>query len=171
MLYTIDLQGMEFHAFHGCYDLEQRVGNRFEVTLSITTELGGIAAHDAVEEAVNYLTVYEIVRERMAVTQRTIERVATNIIEALHARFPAVRHVRCTVAKLAPPLGGNSPETTRAIAVAALPAHMHGTRTPEAGRILRTDGRPARTPPSPDEDRCTFSRCGIDGTSSALCAA
>ena len=162
MLYTIDLQGMEFHAFHGCYDLEQRVGNRFEVTLSITTELGGIAAHDAVEEAVNYLTVYEIVRERMAVTQRTIERVATNIIEALHARFPAVRHVRCTVAKLAPP---------RAIAVAALPAHMHGTRTPEAGRILRTDGRPARTPPSPDEDRCTFSRCGIDGTSSALCAA
>ena len=56
MLYTIDLQGMEFHAFHGCYDLEQRV--------------------------------------------------ATNIIEALHARFPAVRHVRCTVAKLAPPLGG-----------------------------------------------------------------
>ena len=66
MLYTIDLQGMEFHAFHGCYDLEQRVGNRFEVTLSITTELGGIAAHDAVEEAVNYLTVYEIVRERMA---------------------------------------------------------------------------------------------------------
>ena len=106
MLYTIDLQGMEFHAFHGCYDLEQRVGNRFEVTLSITTELGGIAAHDAVEEAVNYLTVYEIVRERMAVTQRTIERVATNIIEALHARFPAVRHVCCTVAKLAPPLGG-----------------------------------------------------------------
>ena len=102
MLYKIDLQGMEFHAFHGCYDLEQRVGNRFEVTLSITTELGGIA----VEEAVNYLTVYEIVRERMAVTQRTIERVATNIIEALHARFPAVRHVRCTVAKLAPPLGG-----------------------------------------------------------------
>ena len=100
MLYTIDLQGMEFHAFHGCYDA------LFEVTLSITTELGGIAAHDAVEEAVNYLTVYEIVRERMAVTQRTIERVATNIIEALHARFPAVRHVRCTVAKLAPPLGG-----------------------------------------------------------------
>ena len=101
MLYTIDLQGMEFHAFHGCYDLEQRVGNRFEVTLSITTELGGIAAHDAVEEAVNYLTVYEIVRERMAVTQRTIERVAMNIIEAVYASFRQVRHVKCTVSKLA----------------------------------------------------------------------
>ena len=106
MLYTIDLQGMEFHAFHGCYDLEQRVGNRFEVTLSITTELGGIAAHDAVEEAVNYLTVYEVVSLQMRITQRTIERVAMNIIEAVYASFRQVRHVKCTVSKLAPPLGG-----------------------------------------------------------------
>ena len=106
MLYTIDLQGMEFHAFHGCYDLEQRVGNRFEVTLSITTELGGIAAHDAVEEAVNYLTVYETVRRQMGITQRTIERVAANIIEALYADFAQIRHVKCRVSKLAPPLGG-----------------------------------------------------------------
>lgn len=105
-LYTIDLCGMEFHAYHGCYELEQRVGNRFEVTLSITAELGDIAAHDAVEEAVNYLHVYETVRKTMTVTQRTIERVAMNIIDALYARYPQIRHVRCTVAKLAPPLGG-----------------------------------------------------------------
>jgi dihydroneopterin aldolase len=106
MLYTIDLQGMEFRAYHGCYDLEQRVGNRFEVTLSVTTELGEIATHDAVEEAVNYLTVYEVVREQMTVTQRTIERVAVNIIKALHQQFPQIERVRCTVTKIAPPLGG-----------------------------------------------------------------
>ena len=104
--YTIDLSGMEFHAYHGCYALEQQVVNHFEVALSITTELGEIAAHDAVEEAVNYLHVYETVRETMSVTQRTIERVAMNIIDALYARYPQIRHVRCTVAKLAPPLGG-----------------------------------------------------------------
>ena len=91
---------------HGCYELERKVGNRFTVDLEITAELGAVAAEDSVEQAINYLSVYEIVRNRMRVTQRTIERVATNIIEALHARFPAVRHVRCTVAKLAPPLGG-----------------------------------------------------------------
>ena len=106
MLYDIELTRMEFRAYHGCYDLEQQVGNRFTVDLVITAELGDAAERDDVTRTVNYLTVYEIVRERMAVTQRTIERVATNIIEALHARFPAVRHVRCTVAKLAPPLGG-----------------------------------------------------------------
>ena len=42
----------------------------------------------------------------MTHTQRTIERVAKNIIEALKERFPQIEGVKCTVAKLAPPLGG-----------------------------------------------------------------
>ena len=42
----------------------------------------------------------------MAVAQRTIERVAMNIIDALYAAFPQIRHLSCTVSKLAPPLGG-----------------------------------------------------------------
>ena len=42
----------------------------------------------------------------MRITQRTIERVAMNIIEAVYASFRQVRHVKCTVSKLAPPLGG-----------------------------------------------------------------
>ena len=42
----------------------------------------------------------------MGITQRTIERVAANIIEALYADFAQIRHVKCRVSKLAPPLGG-----------------------------------------------------------------
>lgn len=106
MEYLIRLERMEFRAYHGCYDLEQKVGNRFHVELELTAELGDVAAEDDVRLAVNYLTVYEEVRRQMAVTQRTIERVAMNIIEALYAAFPQLRHVKCTVSKLAPPLGG-----------------------------------------------------------------
>ncbi len=106
MLYDIELTRMEFRAFHGCYDLEQKVGNRFTVDLVITAELGDAAAEDSVEKAVNYLTVYEVVRRQMAVTQRTIERVSMNIIDTIRTEFPQVRHVKCTVSKLAPPLGG-----------------------------------------------------------------
>ena len=106
MEYRIVLQRMEFHALHGCYELERKVGNRFTVDVEITAELGDVAAEDNVEKAVNYLTVYEVVREQMALTQCTIERVAMNIIDAIKDRFSAVRHVKCTVSKLAPPLGG-----------------------------------------------------------------
>ena len=76
MEYRIVLNRMEFRAFHGCYDLEQQVGNRFTVDLEITAELGEVASEDCVEKAVNYLLVYETVREQMRVTQRTIERVS-----------------------------------------------------------------------------------------------
>ena len=57
MLYDIRLEGMEFRAYHGCYDLEQRVGNRFVVDMKITVELGRVAEDDDVRRAVNYLTV------------------------------------------------------------------------------------------------------------------
>ena len=106
MNYTIRLERMEFRAYHGCYELERKVGNRFTVDLEITTELGDVAAEDDVTLAVNYLTVYEIVREQMGRTQHTIERAAANVIEAVRAAFPRIERVRCTVAKLAPPLGG-----------------------------------------------------------------
>ena len=106
MEYRIALDRMEFRALHGCYELERKVGNRFTVDLELTALLGEAAAEDDVEKTVNYLTVYQIVRERMGQTQRTIERVALNIIEALYAAFPKLRHVKCTVSKLAPPLGG-----------------------------------------------------------------
>ena len=106
MKYRITLRQMEFRAFHGCYELEQQVGNRFTVELWLETELGQVAELDSVEIAVNYLTVYEVVREVMSHTQRTIERVAMNIIEAIKTAFPQVERVNCTVAKLAPPLGG-----------------------------------------------------------------
>ena len=105
-LYTIDLEGMDFRAFHGCYELEQQTGSHFEVSLRITTELGTVAEEDDVTKAVNYLTVYEVVREQMQRTQHTIERVAQNIIDALHERFPQICETECRVTKIAPPLGG-----------------------------------------------------------------
>lgn len=105
-LYTIRLDGIYLRAYHGCYDLEQQVGNRFRVDLAIRTPLNDIHRSDDVRDAVNYLTVYEIVERAMQRTQRTIEAAAANIIEAIKEEFSEIESVECTVAKLAPPLGG-----------------------------------------------------------------
>ncbi len=106
MEYRILLEKMEFRAFHGCYELERKVGNRFTVDVEIVAELGRAAEDDDVTKTVNYLTAYEVVRSRMAVTQHTLERATQNIIDALYEAFPQIRHIRCRVSKLAPPLGG-----------------------------------------------------------------
>ena len=105
-IYTIRLDGIYLRAFHGCYDLEQQVGNRFRVDMVIRTHLGDLPQSDDVTKAVNYLTVYEIIERTMKRTQRTIEAAASNIIEAVKAEFPQIIEVECTVAKIAPPLGG-----------------------------------------------------------------
>ncbi len=104
MRYTIKLSEMEFRAYHGCYDLEQMVGNRFAVNVEIATSQEDIASDD-LSQAVNYLTAFETVEREMKRTQRTIEAVALNIIEALK-EMDGVEGVRCEVAKIAPPLGG-----------------------------------------------------------------
>ncbi len=105
-LYTIRLDGIYVRAYHGCYDLEQKVGNRFRVDLALRTPLGDLPQSDDVTRAVNYLTVFGIVERTMQRTQRTIEAAAMNIIEAVKAEFPQIVSVECTVAKIAPPLGG-----------------------------------------------------------------
>lgn len=105
-IYTIRLDGIYVRAFHGCYDLEQQVGNRFRVDVVIRTPLGDLPATDDVTQAVNYLTVFEIVERTMQRTQRTIEAAASNVIAAIKGAFPQIIEVECTVAKIAPPLGG-----------------------------------------------------------------
>ena len=105
-LYTIRLDGIYVRAFHGCYDLEQQVGNRFRVDIVIRTPLGDLPTTDDVTQAVNYLTVFEIVERTMQRTQHTIEAAASNVIAAIKEAFPQIVEVECTVAKIAPPLGG-----------------------------------------------------------------
>ncbi len=106
MLVTVSLEDMEFRACHGCYDLEKIVGNRFTVNLSVTAEIGDAALRDDIGGTVNYLNVYDTVRRQMSEASDIIENVALRIIDAIYADFRQVRHVKVTVSKLAPPLGG-----------------------------------------------------------------
>ena len=63
-LTVIELENMEFQAFHGCYELERQVGNRFLVSVRIEAELGEAADSDRIERTINYLDVFETVREK-----------------------------------------------------------------------------------------------------------
>ena len=103
---TIRLEQMEFHAFHGCYDLEQKVGNHFTVDVTLTAEIGDAARHDDVEQTINYVAVYQLVEREMKKPSHITEHVALRILDALFATFPALLHAEITVGKLAPPAGG-----------------------------------------------------------------
>ena len=97
---------MSFQSFHGCYELEKVVGNRFLVDLAVEVEAGEAAERDDLEMSVNYLTLYEVVRQQMDIPSNILENVAKRIIDTLYGQFPPISRVTVKVSKLAPPLGG-----------------------------------------------------------------
>lgn len=102
----IDLEEMSFYAFHGCFEEEQRVGNRFTVNISIETDCSQAMLSDNIEDALNYVSVYEITREQMAVKSHLLEHVTKRIIDAIYTQFPYVLKVTVKVSKMTPPMGG-----------------------------------------------------------------
>lgn len=105
-LTLIELENMEFHAFHGCYELEQQVGNRFLVSLQIEANLKEAAESDNILDTINYLKAYETVAREMSHTSHILEHVTARIIDAIYDQFPQAKRVTAKVSKLAPPLGG-----------------------------------------------------------------
>ena len=106
MRVTIELEGAEFRAPHGCYDLEKVVGNRFLVDVLLVVEIGEAAEKDELLKSVNYLTVYQLVQKEMQHPSDTLENVAWRIQECLYCAFNQIVSSKIKVSKLAPPLGG-----------------------------------------------------------------
>ncbi|MDO4462086.1 MAG: dihydroneopterin aldolase [Bacteroidia bacterium] len=108
MIATIELDKIELWAYHGCYEQEQVVGNRYEIDIKLMVDIDKAVETDNVQDALNYVEVYEIVKEEMAKTQHLVESVATNIGKSIRNRFSEelLKGINIRVAKMAPPVGG-----------------------------------------------------------------
>jgi len=102
----IHLEDMEFFAFHGCYKEEQITGNNFLVNVSIDTNTDKPAETDNIADALNYQTVYEIVKEQMGKKSYLIEHVCKRILDSLYEKFDTISFAEVKVSKLNPPIGG-----------------------------------------------------------------
>lgn len=102
----IDLEEMQFYAYHGCFEEEQRVGNHFTVNISIETDCTLPSESDDIRDALNYVSVYELTRREIAVKSHLLEHVTRRIIDAIHDEFPYVLKVTAKVSKMTPPMGG-----------------------------------------------------------------
>ncbi|MDD4847467.1 MAG: dihydroneopterin aldolase [Bacteroidales bacterium] len=102
---TITIQGMEFYAYHGCFEEERKIGTRFLVDVSMQADTTEAEQTDDLSKTVNYQSVYATIQREMAVSSRLLEHVAHRIIQAISAEFP-VQQIKIEVKKLNPPLGG-----------------------------------------------------------------
>lgn len=103
---TISINGMEFHAYHGCFKEEQVIGNTFIVDIILKTDTSEAEITDDLRKTVNYASVYSLVKKEMEITSKLIENVARRILDAIIVSFPKVIFIELKVAKMNPPVEG-----------------------------------------------------------------
>jgi len=102
----IQIENMEFYAFHGHFKEEQIVGNKFLVDLKIETDMTRPSETDNLKDAVNYQQAYQIVKKQMEKKSYLLENIAGRILNAIYAEMEGIKKVTVTVAKMNPPMGG-----------------------------------------------------------------
>jgi dihydroneopterin aldolase len=102
----IQLEGMEFYAYHGHYKEEQIIGTKFIVDLEMVFETSLAEYSDQLSDTINYQEAYQIVKKEMEINAHLLESVARRILGALAQAFPQLKSIQVKISKINPPLGG-----------------------------------------------------------------
>jgi dihydroneopterin aldolase len=108
----IKLTNIRLYAYHGCLEEEKKIGSDYTVNLKINSDLGLPAKSDDLNDAVDYVTLYQIVEEEMAVRSKLLENVADRIVMRILKNMTTVQKVWIMVSKQNPPIGGNVREVS-----------------------------------------------------------
>lgn len=104
MKWTIALDRVRVHAFHGLLPQETRVGNMFEVSVEVQMEAYEAAYPIDIASTVNYAELAAMVKAVMAEPEGLLENVALKLRSAMMRQWPQATGGKVKVAKLTPPI-------------------------------------------------------------------
>lgn len=105
---SILLNKMEFFAFHGVTEIEQKIGRTFFVDVSLDYDYEDAAIENDLEKTVDYGVLYQIVAQEMKLTERLLERLARRTAWKIKNAYPLAKNVRVAINKKAPIIGGKA---------------------------------------------------------------
>src|SRR5688572_7827400 len=100
---TIELHNIRLHAFHGIYEGEKKTGSPYEVSVKVIYDEGR-SQFDNLENTINYVEVFAILKQRMQVPLPLLEQVALGIVGEIKQRWPFAVDIMVSVYKLEPPI-------------------------------------------------------------------
>ncbi len=104
---TIKLTRMAFFGYHGDEPEETKLGQRFYIDVEMGLDLSKVGESDRLEDSVNYVAVYELVKQRAeGGPYKLLERLAGIINADILREFPLVEEVVTTVHKPGSPIPG-----------------------------------------------------------------
>jgi 7,8-dihydroneopterin aldolase/epimerase/oxygenase len=101
-LFTINLHNLIFHSFHGIHEEERILGNTFEV--NVTLSFSSAQTITALEQTINYATVYEIIKQRMQIATPLLETLVQDLSEEIRAFDNRIKSISVSVEKKNPPI-------------------------------------------------------------------
>ena len=102
----ISIEGMEFYAYHGCFEEERVIGTWFMVDLCMEYDTSTAENSDNLNDTIDYQAVYQVVKHEVSVSSKLLEHVARRIINAIKKEVPSVGKMKVKLRKMNPPLGG-----------------------------------------------------------------
>ena len=99
---AVHLKELKFHAHHGLYPGEEKTGGLFEVNLSVWYQPAGRI--ESINQTINYVLLFEIVKQRMMQKSSLIETVAVDICYTIRSRFPVITEIKIDIYKCSPPI-------------------------------------------------------------------
>lgn len=121
----IEIEGMEFFAYHGCFAEEQVIGTRFMVDILLETDTCKAEESDNLHDTINYMTVYQIIKMQMETKSHLLEHVANRILKACIQKFQGIQYAEIKISKLNPPLGGKIDRVSVTLSTDDWASHDH----------------------------------------------
>lgn len=102
----VSLEGIEFHAYHGVFSEEKKLGNRFTVDVHVHTDFRQAMLHDDLKKTVDYYKLYQIAKGHMQVPVKLLEHLAHLMIQDIIKAYPDTSHICVVIKKHNPAIGG-----------------------------------------------------------------
>ncbi len=99
----IHLKKLIFFAHHGIFSEEKKLGNYFEVNIDIWHQPNALPVLH-MKDTIDYVSVYELVKQRMAKPTPLLETVVTEIAQSILAQFSLANKIVISIDKLYPPI-------------------------------------------------------------------
>src|SRR4051812_30232488 len=100
---TVHLSTLLFHAFHGVYEEETKLGGNYEVDVIVKYEEGNEPLNN-LNSIVNYEVIFEIVRKRMHIPTPLLEEVAEAMVRKIKHQYRQLNEIVISIFKLQPPI-------------------------------------------------------------------
>ena len=101
----LNIEGLEFHAYHGWHQHEEEFGQPFRLDIKVGVDISTCVQGDALDKTIDYAAIVSTSRELFVNARyKLLETAALMLADGLLKAYPAALWVDLRVRKLSPPI-------------------------------------------------------------------